>query len=93
MAWSGGSGLPCHGSNVDDSPVVALHHARECSLNAQVSPGQIGVKNLLPIASLHPKHQPVPGDTGIIDQNVDFREFFLRLCESGLDGIRIRKVQ
>ena len=50
-------------------------------------------QHVVPIRALHAQHQPVAGDPGIVDQDLDFTESFQNSPGAGLDGLFAGHIQ
>ena len=57
--------------DVDDPAVPLPHHHRADGPAEEERPLEVGLDHLVPGVVLHAEHQAVPGDPGVIDQDVD----------------------
>ena len=63
-----------HGRNVEDHPGTPAQHFAPGSLRAEERPGEVGIQNGAPPFQRHIFSGGAPGDTGVIDQDVDLSE-------------------
>src|SRR5882762_14193 len=80
------------GRDVDDAAGASFHHRRQHLLDADVRAGEIGSDDRVPVVGLHAHGQAVAGDGGVVDEDIDFSEFFEDGFKAGLDLIDIGDV-
>src|SRR5258708_2617102 len=80
------------GRDVDDAAGAGFHHRRQHLLDADVRARKIGSDDRVPIVRLHAHGQTVAGDGGVVDEDIDFAEFFEDGFKAGLDLIDIGDV-
>jgi hypothetical protein len=64
-----------HRSHIDNLAAFLLEHDSTRGLGAQKSAGQIGFDHLVPFGQCHFFCGNSPGDTGVVDKDVDLFEF------------------
>src|SRR5258708_1659260 len=80
------------GRDVDDAAGAGFHHRRQHLLDADVRASKIGADDRVPVVGLHAHGQAVAGDGGVLDEDIDFSEFFEDGFKAGLDLIDIGDV-
>src|SRR5204863_8802011 len=79
------SHVPENAGDVDDSPPTLLQDRTNCRLNAQVRTSKIRVQNGVPVGSLHPHHELIARNSGIVDKNVNLPKTVSSRLECRLD--------
>ena len=62
---------PHHAGQIYDPAIALLYHLSGHGFHAQEGALQIGLHHLIKVALLHGEHQSVPGDSGVVYQNID----------------------
>ena len=57
--------------DVDDAPDAALAHALDDAAAAVEARGEVGLEHLVPAVEVHAVQGPVPGDPGVVHQDLD----------------------
>ena len=81
-----------HAGEVHDPAVPLLHHDSGHGLHAQEGAFQVGVDHRVEVGLLHHHHKAVPGDAGIVHQNVNPAEFLHSGIHQGLHLGLVRHV-
>src|SRR6516162_2405277 len=82
----------CERRNIDDAPVLSLHHVASKNLARSVRPGQIGLENLAPLALSHLKKRCALRAPRCVDHDVRLAEFCHRRIKQTLKRRAIQHI-
>ena len=74
------------GGNVDDATCRALHERALQGFDKEEDALEVGGEYGIPVAFLHAHEQPVLGDAGVVDEDVDSRVFCQDVLHAGFNG-------
>src|SRR6266852_579902 len=80
------------GGDVDDASSAGPHHDGKRLLDAEMSAGEIGAEDGVPVVGFHADSEAVAGDGGVVDEDVEAREFFEDGLEADFDLVEVGDV-
>ena len=85
--------LADHRREIDDPAVPLPEHVARDDFSAENRALEIGADNLIPIAGLHAHQEIIGGDSGIVDENINFFVARQRYFYRGLDLILVGDIE
>src|SRR5690606_31212248 len=82
-----------HRADVDDAPITRLGHAAQHGLGQTVEAVEVGIDHVKPLVVLHPQHQVVTGDAGVVDQDQRLTKVLLNVLQNAGDRLVVTHVE
>lgn len=92
MAWPGVAGEAGHGADVDDLARLLLHKVTVAGLDGVEHALQVDVQHRIPVRLGHGQQHLVPGDTGIVDQNIHAAQLGHHVLDGSLGVLEVGHV-
>ena len=80
-------------ADVDDAAELARPHAFDDGPGAVEAGRKVGADDIVPVVVGHPVHGAVPGDAGIVDQDINWAEIRLDPGDAFLDRFEVADVK